>query len=140
MITKNEIKKIGFTKTEIYLELRTGERKYLSLEDFPRLKNATGEQRKNYRLSHFGAHWDEIDEDLSFNGFFSYKKFSQNEVALFFQNFPEISLGKFAERIGISPAMLRHYVCGTKNPGENRKKEIEKELHKLGDELLSVAF
>ena len=31
---------------------------------------ATDEERKKYTLSYFGIHWPEIDEDLSFDGFF----------------------------------------------------------------------
>jgi hypothetical protein len=140
MITKNEIKQIGFTESEIFIELHSGERKFLQIEDFPRLQEATAEQRANYRLSHFGIHWETIDEDISFEGFFTYKKLPENEITLFFQNFPEISLGKFADRIGISPSMLRHYACGTKTPSEKRKKEIENGLHTLAEKLLQVEF
>jgi hypothetical protein len=35
---------------------------------FPRLLNATSEQRLAYELSASGIHWDEIDEDISVEG------------------------------------------------------------------------
>ena len=37
---------------------------------YPRLSNATPEQRKNWQISGggYGIHWEEIDEDLSTEG------------------------------------------------------------------------
>ena len=35
---------------------------------YPRLLHATPQQRANYKLSAFGVHWPEIDEDLSIEG------------------------------------------------------------------------
>jgi hypothetical protein len=35
---------------------------------YPRLINATPEQRHNYELGLAGIHWPDIDEDLSVNG------------------------------------------------------------------------
>ena len=46
----------------------------MPLSWFPRLQNATIEQRENYELSPFGIHWEELDEDLSFEGFFKFNK------------------------------------------------------------------
>jgi hypothetical protein len=135
-----EIQKIGFTEDCIYIKFKSGEIKKSPLEWFPKLLNASAEQRENYTVSPMGIHWEELDEDLSFDGFFTYEKKKPNEISLFFQRFPEISMTKFAERTDISPAMLRHYVCGTKTPSEKRKKEIEKALHDLGRKLISVEF
>ena len=36
-----------------------------------RLASSSKTQRENYRLSYFGIHWPDIDEDLSFDGFFN---------------------------------------------------------------------
>ena len=140
MKTKADVEKVGFTKDSIYLILKTGEKQSCPLEWFPRLLNATKEQRENYTLSPLGIHWEELDEDLSFDGFFNYKKETPNEIARFFYEFPEISMSKFAERIGISPAMLRHYACGTKTPSAARKKEIENGLHRLAKDLSQVVL
>lgn len=135
MITKDEIKRIGFTNETIFIETNKGIMKSLPLECFPSLHKATKEQQENYTLSPFGIHWEELDEDLSFEGFFKYKKQDNNEIANFFREFPEISMGKFAERIGISPAMLRHYACGTKTPSENRKKQIQTAIQNIAERL-----
>lgn len=41
----------------------------LPVRMFPRLYNATEKQRNQTELSHFGIHWPEIDEDLSYEFF-----------------------------------------------------------------------
>lgn len=69
-----EISKIWFDNNSIFLETKKGIRKSMPLEWFPKLEKATNEQRLNYELSPFGIHWEQIDEDLSFEGFFEFKK------------------------------------------------------------------
>lgn len=137
MITKEQIKNIGFTEDQIYLELKSGEKRFYSLKGIPKLLNANKAQRQNYKLSHFGI-WEELDEDLSFEGFFKEQKFFENEIADLFRQFPEISISRFAQRAGISPLMLRHYACGTKKPSEKRKKQIEEALHEFGKQLTEI--
>jgi hypothetical protein len=134
MITKDDITKIGFTDFSVYVIDKNGKTAELLFKDFPRLENATEEQRQNYKVSPFGIHWEDLDEDLSFDGFFNYKN-EKNEIADFFREFPEISMGKFAERVGISPTMLRHYACGTKMPSLKRKREIQKTIHGIAKKL-----
>lgn len=138
MITKEDIKRIGFTEKEIVLELNSGVKKHYSLVNIPKLLKANKTQRENYTLSRFGIHWEEVDEDLSFEGFFLEDKPADNELAILFRQFPEISISKFAERAGISPLMMRHYACGTKKPSEKRKKQIETALHEFGKQLTEV--
>lgn len=135
MITKDDIKKIDFTAETIFIETKNGEMKAHPLAWFPALEKATDEQRLDYTISPFGIHWEALDMDLSFEGFFRYQKQDDNEIAQFFREFPEINMGKFAERVGISPAMLRHYACGTKKPSESRKKEIQKAISAIAERL-----
>lgn len=134
MITKDDIIKVEITDYSVRVTHKDGTTAELLFKDFPRLQNATEGQKHNYTISPFGLHWKELDEDLSFDGFFNYKS-EKNEIADFFREFPEISMGKFAERIGISPAMLRHYACGTKKPSLKRKKEIEHVIHNIAKKL-----
>lgn len=77
-----KITKIGFKEDAIFIQTNTGEIASHPLEWFPRLLNATPAQRANYKLSPMGIHWEELDEDLSFEGFFNYKNESKgsNEV------------------------------------------------------------
>ncbi len=46
----------------------------MPLKWFPRLENASEQQRESFELSPFGIHWEEIDEYLSFEGFFTFRK------------------------------------------------------------------
>ena len=41
-----------------------------SLNDYPGLKKATNAQKAKWSLSNIGIHWEEIDEDVSFESFF----------------------------------------------------------------------
>ena len=55
--------KVWFENGRIYLLTGDGREGSLPIRIFPRLYNATPEQRDNYTLSHFGIHWPDIDED-----------------------------------------------------------------------------
>ena len=69
-----EILNIWFDDKNIFLKTKQGVEKSMPLKWFPRLEKATEQQRKNFELSPFGIHWEEIDEDLSFEGFFKFQK------------------------------------------------------------------
>lgn len=71
MINKNDIIRIWMTDTAIWLQLKDKRQSRELFADYPRLANATPHQRENYTVSHFGIHWPELDEDLSFGGFFN---------------------------------------------------------------------
>lgn len=51
----------------LHVGLADGRRLSAPLEWFPRLKNASEQQRANWRLigAGVGIHWDEIDEDIA---------------------------------------------------------------------------
>ena len=69
-----EIQKVWFINDKIFIKTSEGIEKSMPLKWFPRLEQATPEQRDNFELSPFGIHWEDIDEDLSFEGFFKFKK------------------------------------------------------------------
>ena len=62
--------KIWFDKENMWVALTDGRQLSIPLLYFPRLLNATPEQRNNYELSGggIGIHWEEIDEDISVPG------------------------------------------------------------------------
>ncbi|HHT9130671.1 MAG TPA: DUF2442 domain-containing protein [Candidatus Brocadiaceae bacterium] len=62
--------KIWFDKENMWVALTDGRQISIPLLYFPRLLNATPEQRNNYELSGGGTgiHWEEIDEDISVPG------------------------------------------------------------------------
>ncbi len=73
MINETDIKRIWFRDRKIYLETVSGEVGYHPLSWFPKLDSADSAALEQYTLSPFGIHWPELDEDLSFEGFFNYK-------------------------------------------------------------------
>ena len=62
--------KVWFDKENMWIILTDGRQLSVPLVYFPRLLNATPEQRNNYELSGGGTgiHWEEIDEDISVPG------------------------------------------------------------------------
>lgn len=69
-----EVKKVWFQDDSIFIQTISGEERSHPLKWFPRLLNASKDERENFELSHFGIHWESLDEDLSFEGFFSFSK------------------------------------------------------------------
>lgn len=68
------IKTIWFQDHRIFIRTASGEEPSMPLEWFPRLYNASQVERERFELSAFGIHWPILDEDLSFEGFFTYIK------------------------------------------------------------------
>ena len=68
--------KVWFDNDNLWVGLIDGRQLSIPLEYFPRLLNATPEQRKKYILSGNGTgiHWEEIDEDISVPGLLMGKK------------------------------------------------------------------
>ena len=58
------------TNDDLVVDLTDGRRLLVPISWFPRLANATPEQRRNWRFigSGMGFHWPEVDEDLSVKG------------------------------------------------------------------------
>lgn len=58
---------VRVTNDELQVELADGRVVSAPLEWFPRLRNATAEQRSKWRLigGGVGIHWEDVDEDVS---------------------------------------------------------------------------
>ncbi len=61
---------VTFTDDEMSVRLVDGRTITVPLAWYPRLLNATPEQRKNWQVAGggYGIHWPDIDEDLSTEG------------------------------------------------------------------------
>ena len=59
--------KVWFTKDMLYVQLQDGREIGVPLLWFPRLRKASEEQLKDWRLigNGVGIHWESIDEDIS---------------------------------------------------------------------------
>ena len=58
---------LWFTDDMLYVRLEDGREIGTPLEWFPKLRDASAEQRKNWRLigNGIGIHWEDLDEDIS---------------------------------------------------------------------------
>lgn len=110
-----------------------------SIAGYERLRNATLRQLQNFETDNIGIHWPELDEDLSYEGFFKKDTMDdKSELYKLFKAFPEINVAGIARRLGIKQSLMAAYICGTKKPSLARREEIIKELHSLGRALLEV--
>ena len=63
------VNKLWFDNERIFIETAGGETQSQPMRFFPRLQCATDIQRADWIESHFGLHWEKIDEDISFESF-----------------------------------------------------------------------
>lgn len=58
---------VHFTEDALIVALSDGREVSVPLEWFPRLRDATPEQRENWRLiaRGIGIHWEDVDEDIA---------------------------------------------------------------------------
>ena len=64
------IEKVWTDDERVYARTKDGLVASYAFSQWPRLKNATKEQRNDFHLSYDGIHWPRLDEDLSFEGMF----------------------------------------------------------------------
>lgn len=69
-MNRTDVAQVWLTDTAVWVELKDGRKAEERFTDYSRLSQATESQREKFVLSHFGIHWPEIDEDLSYEGFF----------------------------------------------------------------------
>lgn len=81
-----EIVKVWFDKEYIYIKTNVGHIVGNPLFWFPNLMRASQKQRDNFHIGHFGVHWEELDEDLSLEGFFTFKVEKDKEEESFIES------------------------------------------------------
>ena len=70
MNEKNVIK-VWIDKNSVFIQTDNGKIYSRLFNDFPLLRNATSAQRADFQWGKIGIRWSNIDEDLSYNGFFN---------------------------------------------------------------------
>ena len=131
-----EIEKIWLTDEAVWIRTKDGREACELFEDYPRLKFASVEQRANYWADEYGINWPDIDEDLSFEGFFQPK--NQTELYRLFLAHPELNASAIARRLGISQSLFAQYISGNKKPSKERRDKIYAVLHEIGQELICI--
>ncbi|GAK28152.1 MULTISPECIES: DUF2442 domain-containing protein [Serratia] len=61
-------KNVNFDETTMWVELSDARIIGVPLAWFPRLLNATNQERAHFELSARGIHWETLDEDISVEG------------------------------------------------------------------------
>ena len=131
-----QIKKVWLTEDAVWIRREDGTEACERFSDYPRLRDATADQRVHFVTDAFGIHWPELDEDLCFEGFFHAK--SSSPLYDIFIHHPELNVSAIARRMGISQSLFAQYISGTKKPSQKRMDEIFSTLHAIGKELISL--
>ena len=126
-----KIEKIWLTEDAVWIKTADGREACEKFDDYPRLRYATSEQRANYTADSWGIRWEDIDEGLSFEGFFN--KQPTTELYKLFMAHPELNVSAIAHRMGIS-----QYISGKKKASEARLKRILDTVREIGQELIAV--
>lgn len=132
-----KVKKLWFEGERIYIETEDGRTLWQSILYYDRLKNATEQQRMDYELNVFGIHWEEIDEDMSYESF-EYDDPEPTGISRIFLTHPELNASAVARRLGMSQSLLAQYIRGLKRPSEERAQLILDEIHKIGQEFCEL--
>ena len=71
-----KIVRVWFDDENLFVQTDTGHIIGNPLNWFARLKNATPEERNNFKTGPIGEsiHWEEIDEDISLESLFDFKR------------------------------------------------------------------
>lgn len=92
------VEKVWLTDTAVWIRTADGKEACEKFVDYPRLRFATPEQRASFTLSGDGIHWEEIEEDLGFDGFFMEKP--SNPLYEVFISHPELNASAIARKVG----------------------------------------
>ena len=133
-----EIEKVWLTDDAVWIRTVDGRESCEYFADYPRLKNATIKQRANYTVDAYAINWPDIDENLSFEGFFQAK--NQTELYRLFMAHPELNASAIARRMGISQSLFAQYISGTKKPSAERLNQIFATIRAIGQELAVVCM
>lgn len=134
-----KISKLWFDDEKIFILTKDGHTLWQSLLWYPRLKEATEEQRNDYEIDDCGIRWETIDEDMSLESF-TYDDPAPVGVSNLFLSHPELNVSAVARKAGISQSLMAQYISGHKKPSEERTKLILDTVHQIGQELSIARF
>lgn len=129
--------KVWFEDERIYILTDDGRTLWQSVLYYQRLRNATPEQRADYELGAFGIHWEDIDEDVSYESF-EYDDPEPTGISRLFLTHPEINASAVARRMGMQQSLLAQYIRGIKKPSKEREQAILAAIHEIGQELCEL--
>jgi hypothetical protein len=66
-----DVARIWVTDDQVLVATKDGRIGKEDIADYPRLAHASQEELAQFATSSFGIHWDNLEEDLCFDGFFA---------------------------------------------------------------------
>jgi hypothetical protein len=66
---KTRVSEVWIDDKAVYIQTDEGKVFSEYFENYPRLRHATPKQRANFKYNNLGIHWEDLNEDFSFNGF-----------------------------------------------------------------------
>lgn len=132
------INKIWLTEDAVHIRTTDGREAKELFDDYARLRNASRQELEDFTADAFGIHWNQLNEDLSFEGFFKEKH--NSPLYKLFLTLPEINVSALARRMGIKQSLMAQYIEGSRQPSKERRDAIIGELKKIGTELISVSI
>lgn len=132
-------------KIEIYIEKAEDGTYWGSSQNLPGGISAFGksldELKQNLNLAF--VDYLKVAEDLKEDWIAEVKEMQgfeyQLDITSFFKLLP-IKISAIAEKTGINSSLMRQYATGKANASEERARQIEKAIHELGEDLLSVSL
>ena len=131
-----EVEKIWLTDDAVWIRTKDGSEVCEMYRDYPRLATADKKLIELFEADEYGIHWPELDEDLSYEGFFKSKPV--NRLYEIFKNHPELNASAVARRVGISQSLFAQYLSGVKNPSEARLEDIISAIRSIGKSLQEI--
>ncbi len=132
-----KITKIWFEKDRIYALTADGRTLWQSLLYYPKLRNATDEERNTYDMNAFGIRWENLDEDVSFESF-EYDDPEPTGISRILLSHPELNLSAVAQRLGIQQSLLMAYANGSKKPSLEFANKVIEAMRAIGRELVAI--
>ena len=133
------ITKIWFDDEHLVGEDENGNVYKQSLLWYPRLKDASEDERNAYNFGFDGIHWRNLDVDVSFESFL-YEDAEPTAFQRFFLIHKEINITEFAKIAGINATLLRNYINGFKKPSKEREQDILQKIHEIGKSFMETDF
>lgn len=134
-----KITRIWFDPDYIYGMNEDGTVYRQSLLWYPELRQATDNDRSNYRFGFRGIHWRNLDVDISFDSFAD-EDAEPTALQRFFLSHKEIKVSEFAKLVNIDATLLRNYINGFKKPSKAREQVILSGIHTLAHQYAEVTF
>lgn len=130
---KVNVAKVWVDEEKVNIQTKNGIVKSAPIVEFRLLRNATPEQRQNFEYGKFGIRWEELDEDLSFEYFFTKEELKlMQEIDYVLDIIPVSYIAK--NTFGKSRSWLHNKLNGNLSNGKPASLTLE-EIEKLSEGL-----